>query len=72
MFLLFSDNKQIIIEQFEAGNQKINKNAEFQIVDHTFKSLVQMGFELFVSLIHNGDLTQLDDSLKQKFKYGNI
>ncbi len=29
-----------------------------------------MGFELFVSLVHNGNLLELDDNLREKLKYG--
>ncbi len=52
------------------ANSTFNKNVEFQLVDHTFESLIQMGFELFVSLVHNGNLLQLDDNLREKLKYG--
>ena len=38
--------------------------------ESSFDSLVQIGFEVFVSIIFNGNLNQLNTDLKQKFKHG--
>ena len=40
--------------------------------DHHYATLTHIGFELFVSIIFNGDLNWLnkDKDLRKKFKYG--
>lgn len=58
------------LDLIESG-QKLPKNIELTMIDHSFDSLIQIGFELFVSLIHNGYLKQLDSSIRRNFRYVN-
>ena len=36
---------------------------------HNFESLTQIGFELFISIVHNGDMTLLDAESQKKLKH---
>ena len=49
-----------------------NKYNKTLMPEHNFQSLTQVGFEMLVSILFNGDLSWLSDNLKKKFKHGII
>jgi hypothetical protein len=49
-----------------------NKYNKTLTPEHNFQSLTQVGFEMLVSILFNGDLSWLNDNLKKKFKYGRV
>ncbi len=69
MFFFLEDDEDSL-KEFETQFKEFLANKID--VEHNFKSLTQIGYELLIAILLGDSAKQLSDNLKKKFNYGNI
>ena len=58
--------------QKTANNKSLANNSLSMFVEHSFDSLTQIGFEVYLSIVSNGSLHSLKPEIRNKLNYGKI